>query len=271
MSVVQSLRYYRSRNFVTSFIASRDAISLLLPPSFSVAGDRRLSSAPVGVATKIEEHPADRPRTSRGERHVPRWWFAAKRATDIVFAVTALVVSAPIVTIAIVAIMINSPGWPIFAQQRVGLYGRRFTIYKLRTMRPNAHAYQASLRAVSDVTGPVFKMKNDPRVFPVGRIVRKLSIDEIPNLVNVLLGQMSIVGPRPPLPSEVEGYSDFALRRLRAKPGITCLWQCSGRSSVDFDRWMELDNQYIDNWSPTYDLTIILNTIPAVLLGKGAY
>ncbi|MGD0476513.1 MAG: sugar transferase, partial [Candidatus Velthaea sp.] len=123
----------------------------------------------------------------------------------------------------------------------------------------------------NEVTGPVFKMKDDPRVFPFGRLLRKLSIDELPNLVNVLLGQMSIVGPRPPLPTEVEGYGEFALRRLRAKPGITCLWQMSGRSGIDFDEWMKLDHAYLDNWSPLYDLKIILATIPAVLFGRGAY
>jgi lipopolysaccharide/colanic/teichoic acid biosynthesis glycosyltransferase len=143
-------------------------------------------------------------------------------------------------------------------------------MFKLRTMRPNAHAALETLRAANDVTGPVFKMKNDPRVFPLGRLLRKLSIDELPNLVNVLLGQMSIVGPRPPLPSEVEGYTDYAFRRLRAKPGITCVWQASGRSSIDFNEWMRMDHEYLDNWSPAYDLKIILSTIPAVLFGKGA-
>ena len=170
-----------------------------------------------------------------------------------------------------IAIVIASPGSPIFAQERVGRYGRRFWMFKLRTMKPNAHAQLDALRVANEVSGPVFKMKSDPRVFPLGRILRKLSIDELPNLVNVLLGTMSIVGPRPSLPSEVEKHNDFALRRLRVKPGITCVWQISGRSNVAFHEWMRLDHVYIDNWSPLYDLKIILSTIPAVLFSKGAY
>ena len=168
-------------------------------------------------------------------------------------------------------IVMCSPGSPIFAQERVGLYGRRFTMFKLRTMKPNAHAQQDILRKTNDVSGPVFKMKADPRVFPFGQILRKLSIDELPNLVNVLIGTMSIVGPRPALPSEVENHSDFALYRTRVKPGITCVWQISGRSNVDFNEWMRLDHSYVENWSPGYDIKLILSTIPAVLLGKGAY
>ncbi len=207
----------------------------------------------------------------RAERLIPQSWTNVKRATDIVLALAGLSVSAPILAISMVAIVISSPGSPVFAQERVGLYGRRFTMFKLRTMKLNAHAQQNALRSTNEVSGPVFKMKSDPRVFPLGRILRKLSIDELPNLVNVIIGNMSIVGPRPPLPSEVEKYNDFALRRLRVKPGITCVWQISGRSNVDFNEWMRLDHTYIDNWSPLYDLKIILSTIPAVLFGKGAY
>jgi lipopolysaccharide/colanic/teichoic acid biosynthesis glycosyltransferase len=205
------------------------------------------------------------------ERLIPKSWLDAKRATDIALAIIGLALSAPILIVSMIAIVIASPGSPIFAQERVGLYGRRFLMFKLRTMKLNAHAQQDALRTTNEVSGPVFKMKSDPRVFPLGRILRKLSIDELPNLVNVLLGNMSIVGPRPPLASEVEKYDDFALRRLRVKPGITCVWQVSGRSNVDFNEWMRLDHTYIDNWSPLYDLKIILSTIPAVLFSKGAY
>jgi lipopolysaccharide/colanic/teichoic acid biosynthesis glycosyltransferase len=205
------------------------------------------------------------------ERLIPKSWISAKRATDIALALVGLTVSAPILIVSMIAIVICSPGSPIFAQERVGLYGRRFTMFKLRTMKLNAHAQQDALRSTNEVSGPVFKMKIDPRVFPLGRVLRKLSIDELPNLVNVLLGNMSIVGPRPPLASEVEKYDDYALRRLRAKPGITCVWQISGRSNVDFHEWMRLDHTYIEQWSPAYDLKIILSTIPAVLFSKGAY
>lgn len=207
----------------------------------------------------------------RAERFIPKSWISSKRTTDIALALAGLALSAPILVLAMIAIVICSPGSPIFAQERVGLYGRRFTMFKLRTMKINAHAQQEALRSINEVSGPVFKIKSDPRVFALGRILRKLSIDELPNLVNVLLGNMSIVGPRPPLPSEVEKYNDYALRRLRVKPGITCVWQISGRSNVDFNEWMRLDHTYIDNWSPAYDIKIMLSTIPAVLFSKGAY
>lgn len=225
-------------------------------------------------ARSIDAAPAVTPAKSwrlRSERFVPASWITAKRATDIALAIVGLVLTAPIVLFSMLGIVVCSPGSPFFAQERVGLYGRRFTLFKLRTMKIDAHDLQDSLRGTNEVSGPVFKIKDDPRVFPLGRILRKLSIDELPNLVNVLLGDMSIVGPRPPLASEVEKYDDFALGRLRAKPGITCVWQISGRSNIDFDEWMRLDHVYIDNWSPLYDVKIILSTIPAVLFGKGAY
>jgi lipopolysaccharide/colanic/teichoic acid biosynthesis glycosyltransferase len=202
---------------------------------------------------------------------IPKSWISIKRATDIALALTGLSLSAPLLIGSMVGIALSSPGSPIFAQERVGRYGRRFTMFKLRTMKRNAHAEQDVLRVANEATGPVFKMKSDPRVFPLGRILRKLSIDELPNLVNVLLGDMSIVGPRPALPSEAEHHNDLALGRLRAKPGITCVWQVSGRSNVSFHEWMRLDHVYIDNWSPLYALKIILSTIPAVLSSKGAY
>ena len=228
----------------------------------------RLSLVPASSDSRTHDSASWR---QRNERAIPQTWITAKRAADIALALAGLTVSAPILALSAIAIVISSPGSPIFAQERVGLYGRRFTMFKLRTMRLNAHEHQQALRKANEVTGPVFKMKNDPRVFPLGRLSRKLSIDELPNLVNVLLGNMSIVGPRPPLPSEVEAYNDYALRRLRVKPGITCVWQISGRSNVDFDEWMRLDHTYIDNWSPAYDMKIVLSTIPAVLIGKGAY
>jgi lipopolysaccharide/colanic/teichoic acid biosynthesis glycosyltransferase len=206
-----------------------------------------------------------------GERLIPASWTNTKRATDVTLALTGLILTAPLLIVAMIGIMMCSPGSPIFAQERVGRYGRRFTMFKLRTMKLNAHAQQAALRNTNEASGPVFKMKRDPRVFALGGILRKLSIDELPNLVNVLLGDMSIVGARPSLPSEMEKHNDFALRRLRVKPGITCVWQISGRSDVSFAEWMRLDHEYIDNWSPLYDLKTILSTIPAVLFSKGAY
>jgi lipopolysaccharide/colanic/teichoic acid biosynthesis glycosyltransferase len=239
----------------------------------SLRKSRRLTA--MELTAPITTQPTARPYSEswrqRAERCIPKSWISTKRATDIALALIGLTLTAPIISLAMILIVICSPGSPIFAQERVGVFGRRFTMYKLRTMKRGAHAQQDALRNVNEATGPVFKMKSDPRVFPLGRMLRKLSIDEVPNLVNVLLGQMSIVGPRPPLPSEVENYNDFALRRLRVKPGITCVWQISGRSNVDFNEWMRLDHAYIDNWSPLYDLKIILSTIPAVLFSKGAY
>jgi lipopolysaccharide/colanic/teichoic acid biosynthesis glycosyltransferase len=207
----------------------------------------------------------------RAERHIPAAWVSAKRAMDIAIALGVLLLTAPLIVLAMIGIMICSPGSPIFAQERVGLYGRRFTLFKLRTMKLGAHAQLGALRAADIAGGPTFKMKNDPRVFPLGRILRKLSVDELLNLVNVLRGEMSIVGPRPALPSEVEKYDDFALRRLRAKPGLTCIWQISGRSNVGFTEWMQMDHEYLDNWSPAYDVKILLSTIPCVLFARGAY
>jgi lipopolysaccharide/colanic/teichoic acid biosynthesis glycosyltransferase len=202
---------------------------------------------------------------------VPDAWAKEKRATDIVVACIALVLTAPLLLLAIVAIVISSKGSPFFTQERVGLHGRRFKLYKLRTMRPGAHLEVEALRRHNEVSGPVFKMKNDPRVFPAGRLLRRFSIDELPNLFNVLAGQMSIVGPRPPLPSEIEHYDALAFHRLRVKPGITCLWQISGRSNMDFERWMKLDKQYVDSWTPLGDLKVIAATVPAVVFGIGAY
>jgi exopolysaccharide biosynthesis polyprenyl glycosylphosphotransferase len=195
---------------------------------------------------------------------------AAKRLLDVLVSLVVLTVSAPILIVAAIAIRFNSPGAVLFKQKRVGLNGRSFTLYKFRTMIADAHARQSEVRHLNEMTGPVFKMKSDPRVTKVGRLMRRFSLDELPQLWNVLKGDMSLVGPRPPIPEEVGRYQRWHRRRLSMKPGLTCLWQISGRNNVDFDRWMQLDLQYIDNWSPTLDLKILLRTIPAVLSGRGA-
>ena len=149
--------------------------------------------------------------------------------------------------------------------------GRRFRMYKLRTMVNGAHAMREQLRHLNEVDGPVFKIRNDPRLHPLGGILRRMSIDELPNLINVVIGDMSLVGPRPALPSEAAQYDARALRRLSVPQGVTCLWQINGRSTTSFAEWMDLDNRYIDEWTPFGDLTIILKTIPAVLRRKGAH
>ncbi len=195
---------------------------------------------------------------------------AAKRALDVAQSLVALVVLAPVFLAVAVAIRLDSPGPIFFRQRRVGVSGREFMLVKFRSMYQDAEARLESLRARNEVSGPVFKMRDDPRVTRVGRFIRRTSIDELPQFWNVLCGDMSVVGPRPPLPSEVRQYQRWQLRRLSMKPGITCTWQVSGRSHIAFDRWMELDLHYIDNWSLWRDMKILARTIPAVLTGRGA-
>ncbi len=192
-------------------------------------------------------------------------------AIDICLALAVLAISAPIVLVATIGIVAVSGGSPFYRQDRIGLGGRRFRMFKLRTMVRNAHAMLPELRRFNEADGPVFKMRADPRLHSLGAFLRRTSIDELPNFVNVLLGDMSVVGPRPPLPEEVAHYDVYALRRLVVKPGVTCLWQISGRSHLSFEEWMALDNAYIDAWSPWYDLAIVAKTIPAVLRGVGAH
>ncbi len=203
-------------------------------------------------------------------RDVPGHWHLLKRLTDVVVSSAALVISAPILAAASIGIVMVSPGSPFFVQERVGKDGRIFRLIKLRSMISGAHLMHEEMRRFNEVSGPVLKIRRDPRLHGFGAFLRKTSIDELPNFINVLLGDLSVVGPRPPLPVEVKNYDAWARRRLAVKPGITCLWQISGRSDVDFDRWMDLDNEYIDSWTPRLDCEIILKTIPAVLLRRGA-
>jgi len=204
-------------------------------------------------------------------RATPGWWRAVKRAIDVVFSAILLAVFALPLGVCMLLIVLVSPGSPLFMQERVGENGRRFKLFKLRTMVDGAHLMLDDVRHLNEVDGPVFKIRNDPRMHLLGPLLRRTSLDEIPNFVNVLLGDMSVVGPRPPLPSEVEHYEPGALRRLVVKPGVTCLWQISGRSHLSFEQWMALDNAYIDSWSPFGDIAIILRTIPAVIRGTGAH
>jgi exopolysaccharide biosynthesis polyprenyl glycosylphosphotransferase len=195
---------------------------------------------------------------------------AAKRLLDVAISLLLLGLSMPVILVAALAIKITSPGAVLFKQTRIGLNGRIFTLYKFRTMIADAQERLSEVSHLNTMSGPVFKAKADPRITGVGRILRKFSLDELPQLWNVLKGDMSLVGPRPPIPEEVRSYHRWQRRRLSMKPGLTCLWQVNGRNNVDFDRWMQMDLQYIDNWSPSLDLKILLRTIPAVLLGRGA-
>ncbi len=204
-------------------------------------------------------------------RRVPRFWFAAKRAIDVVVSLLILALASPFLILAMLMIVMASPGSPLFLQERVGENGRRFKMFKLRTMVDGAHLMLDDVRHLNEVDGPVFKIRNDPRLHGLGALLRRTSLDEIPNFVNVLIGDMSVVGPRPPLRHEVEHYDEYAKIRLTIKPGITCLWQINGRSNVSFDDWVELDREYIETWTPWGDLLLILRTIPAVIRGEGAH
>jgi exopolysaccharide biosynthesis polyprenyl glycosylphosphotransferase len=195
---------------------------------------------------------------------------AAKRAIDLSLSLALFVVTFPIQILAAAAIRLLSGAPVLFRQVRCGLNGRHFTLLKFRTMEPGAEERLAEISHLNEMTGPVFKARRDPRLTTAGRILRRLSIDELPQLWNVIVGDMSLVGPRPPLPEEVSRYEPWQRRRLSMKPGLTCLWQVSGRSELDFDRWMALDLKYIDTWSPMLDLKILLKTVPAVLSGRGA-
>jgi exopolysaccharide biosynthesis polyprenyl glycosylphosphotransferase len=194
----------------------------------------------------------------------------SKRAFDILIGLPLLVLAAPFLLLAALAVRLTSPGPALFVQERIGLHGRRFKLYKLRTMVAGAEHMRAELAPLNEVNGPAFKLRRDPRVTRVGRLLRRLSIDELPQLWNVLRGDMSLVGPRPPVPEEVARYDRHQQRRLSIRPGLTGMWQVSGRSDVDFDAWVRLDLDYIDNWSPWLDLKILLKTVPAVLSGRGA-
>ncbi len=194
-----------------------------------------------------------------------------KRAFDIVVAALLFIGMLPVMLIAAGLIKMTSPGPVLFRQKRSGLHGRIFTLYKFRSMYIDAEAKKKDLEALNEMDGPVFKIKDDPRVTPIGRFIRQTSIDELPQLWNVLKGDMSIVGPRPPIPDEVALYKRWQRRRLSMRPGLTCLWQISGRNKVSsFDEWAKLDLRYIDTWSLGLDMKIFLKTIPVVLFRKGA-
>jgi exopolysaccharide biosynthesis polyprenyl glycosylphosphotransferase len=194
-----------------------------------------------------------------------------KSIIDFFMAVLALIVTFPIILIVPFFIKWFSPGPVFYRQIRCGLYGRKFQLFKFRTMVPNAEEMQESLSAFNEASGPAFKIKKDPRIIPyIGTFLRKISLDELPQFINVIRGEMSVVGPRPPLPSEVEKYELWQRRRLSMKPGITCLWQIQPRrNDISFDQWMDMDMNYIDYWSLWMDIVIILKTIPAIISGRG--
>ncbi|MGD1996120.1 MAG: sugar transferase [Anaerolineae bacterium] len=194
-----------------------------------------------------------------------------KRAMDVVGALTGLILGVPLFSLIALAIALDSPGPPLFRQTRMGLGGRLFEMYKFRSMYEGAEMEQDELEDMNEADGPIFKIREDPRLTRVGRLLRRTSLDELPQLINVLRGEMSLVGPRPAIPSEVEDYKEWHKKRLEARPGMTGLWQVSGRSHLSFEEMTLLDIYYIEQWSPWLDFKILVRTIPRVIFGEGAY
>jgi exopolysaccharide biosynthesis polyprenyl glycosylphosphotransferase len=215
--------------------------------------------------TYINGHPAMVYR-SEPESHLP---LLVKAVLDRIGAMFGVLLSAPVMLFAALAIKIDSRGPVFFRQTRLGLNGKPFKMLKFRTMCSDAELKKRSLMEKNEMSGPVFKIKKDPRVTKVGKVLRKFSVDELPQFFNVLSGEMSLVGPRPPLPAEVERFEPWQHRKLSVRPGLTCLWQVNGRNSIDFEEWMLLDLHYIDNWSLWMDAKILAKTIPTVLKGSG--
>jgi exopolysaccharide biosynthesis polyprenyl glycosylphosphotransferase len=197
-----------------------------------------------------------------------------KRGLDLALSLTLLVLLAPVLVVVALAVKLSSPGPVLFMQGRLGLNKRKFRIYKFRTMTANAEQMMKQIEHLNEVAGPVFKIRNDPRITKVGKFLRKISLDELPQLLNVVRGDMSLVGPRPLAVRDYElmtqGCEDWQRCRFSVKPGVTCLWQVNGRNSIPFHKWMELDMEYIQNWSLWLDVRILFRTIPVVLRGSGA-
>lgn len=200
------------------------------------------------------------------------WKVALKRSIDFTLAALGLAALSPFLLAIAIAIRLTSPGPAIFVQERVGLNKRRFNLYKFRTMVEDAEARIGEVEHLNEVEGPVFKLRDDPRITPIGRILRKTSVDELPQLINVLTGDMSLVGPRPLPVRDYNGFDqDWMRRRMSVRPGLTCIWQISGRNDIPFERWMELDMAYIDEWSLWLDVKILFKTIPAIIRTREAY
>jgi exopolysaccharide biosynthesis polyprenyl glycosylphosphotransferase len=255
---------------VVSAEAGRDLSGVeVAPPEIVV--DLRDSDGPTMAAFSPQTTTTIPRPARRGLAEAAVWQLAVKRGIDVFLSVLLLVLLAPIMAFTVLAIRLTSRGPVVLPQERIGVGGRPFTMFKFRSMYLNAQETREAYAALNERDGPVFKIRRDPRTTPVGRLIRQLSIDELPQLVNVLRGEMSLVGPRPPLPEEVAQYTAFQRQRLEARPGITCIWQVSGRSELDFDTWVEMDLEYIDNWSLWIDLRLLARTIPAVLSRRGAW
>lgn len=245
--------------------------------SSEYAGDVTDAVLPLGLVDESWElHPVRPASRTADTPHAeivivdPRGYAMIKRSFDIVVALTLLVLVLPLWLIVAALIWATSPGPIIFRQERIGRGGQRFICLKFRSMVESAEAQKVRLLPRNEVSGPVFKLRNDPRITAIGRFLRRSSLDEAPQLINVLAGDMSIVGPRPPLPEEVAQYAPHHLARLAVKPGLTCIWQVSGRSLIGFEEWMRLDIEYIRRRGFWLDLLLVVRTIPAVIRGRGA-
>jgi exopolysaccharide biosynthesis polyprenyl glycosylphosphotransferase len=241
-------------------VARREGIDVHVTANLPELLASRLSVEPLGGVMALSLRPV---RLSGAQA-------AAKRAFDLVLGSVVLLVTLPVWLVVAAAIKLTSRGPVLFRQERVGQRGKRFTLLKFRTMVVDAEAMLVQLRGRNEASGPLFKLRDDPRITPAGRWLRRLSIDELPQLLNVLRGEMSLVGPRPPLQSEVDAYEDWQGDRLEVRPGITGLWQVSGRSDLPFDEYVRLDLFYIENWSLAFDLYILAKTLPAAASTKGA-
>lgn len=229
-----------------------------------------LSPVESGVVDyRINEEVA--PARERGLLGAARWQSALKRALDIMVSALAILVLAPLLLAIALLVKVTSRGPVFYVQQRVGKAGEPFRMVKFRSMYQDAHDRRDEHLDDNIHEGPIFKIRDDPRVTSVGRVIRRLSIDELPQLFNVLKGDMSLVGPRPPLPEEFLDYTDRERRRLLVKPGVTCIWQVSGRSDLDFHTWVDMDLEYIETWNLRLDLKLLAKTLPAVITGRGAY
>ncbi len=238
------------------------------------------------MTAKSISHPQERrqaPRFEMDKQVSPNHWdsipvksysptfFISKRIFDLGLSLVALLLLAPFLAVVAIAIKITSKGPIIFTQERLGLGGKTFKMYKFRTMNQNAELQKNSLASMNEHSGPAFKMKKDPRITKIGAYLRRYSIDELPQLFNIVLGDMAIVGPRPPLLSEVKQYENWQKMRLSVKPGLTCIWQISGRSRIDFATWVRMDLRYIEKASLILDIIIIAKTFSAVVRADGAY
>jgi exopolysaccharide biosynthesis polyprenyl glycosylphosphotransferase len=278
-------RFEELRDFLRSNVVDEVVLTLPMRSKHSPASEIAQLCEEHGIALRFVsnifdlKHTYSRAEDFEGDPHImhdrgvmPAGWSSVfKRVLDVTASLILLVFLSPLLVITAILIKLTSPGPVLFLQKRMGLNKRRFHIYKFRTMGADAESRMKEVEHLNEVTGPVFKIKNDPRITSIGRFLRKTSIDELPQLLNVLKGDMSLVGPRPMAVRDYEGFSkDWHRRRFSVRPGITCLWQVLGRNSIPFEKWMELDLQYIDQWSLWLDLRILIKTIPAVMKGGGA-